>query len=822
MRASVDRARIVGHRVAVLVGVLAVLGGSISLIGWIFNIPRLTDWEGDGISMMPNASLCAALLGLAIILLARRQERAPLRVVRALAGTVLAIALVTLFEHLAGVNVGIDTLIVNRDWGHALTLSPMRMGIPGSLSFAALALTILLLTGSARHRSIAGVVPLLPIAISLLSLIGYWFGAESLYGIAAITGIASQTSCIILGLAVGTLALAFEIGIVGLMARDDPGGQVFRLLLLPVIVIPWTLGWLCVLGEQAHLFETAFGVAVVALLQIFLFCGLLYWTSHRISRHAQEASTAEGRLAAIVQASDDAIISTTTEGIITSWNAGAERMFGYTPAEAIGQSVNLVIPPDRQSEESQIVGRLQRREHVRHYDTIRRRKDGTGLSVSLSVAALWGEDGQLAGLSKTARDITERCQSEQILRTKEQELRTLAEAERKARAVAEQASLMKDEFLATLSHELRTPLNAILGWAQLLLIGDSPAEEQREGLETIERNARLQAQLIADLLDMSRIISGKIRIDVQRVDLPKVVEQAFESVRPSAEAKQVRFRKIIDPKAGPIAGDPTRIQQVLWNLLTNAIKFTPKEGRVEIVLERVNSHVEISVVDSGIGIAAEDVPVVFDRFRQVDSSTTRHHGGLGLGLSIVKSLVDLHGGTVSVTSPGKDQGATFRISLPLMPVEGDPYREHPVADRLAPLAWGEVELRGLRVLVVDDAPDARQLVQRLLMQSHAEVTIAATVAQALESMKTTRYHAIVSDIGMPGQDGYHFIREVRKLAPTDGGATPAIALTAFARTEDRTRALREGFQMHLAKPIQAQELLVAVSTLASRNGRAQD
>ncbi len=709
MPASLDRARVVGQRVAVLVGILAVIGGAVSLCGWVFNIPRLTDWEGDGVSMQPNASLCAALLGAAIWLLARKLTPASIRLARVLSFAVVSIAALTLFEHLSGVNLGIDTLIAQREWGRALTLSPMRMGIPGSTSFCALGITILLLTGSAWQRSLAGVVPLLPIAISLLSLIGYWFGADSLYGIAAITGIASQTSCIILGLAIGTLALAFEIGIVRLMGRPDPGGQIFRLLLLPVILIPWTLGWLCVLGEERHLFEPAFGFAIAALLQIFLFFGLLYWTSTRISRVAREVSTAEGRLAAIVQASDDAIISTTTNGEITSWNSGAEQMFGYAPAEAIGQSVNLVIPPDRRSEEAEIVARLKRREHVSHYDTIRQRKDGTGLSVSLSVAALWDEEGQLVGISKTARDVTERCRTEQILRAKEQELRTLAEAERNARASAERASLMKDEFLATLSHELRTPLNAILGWAQLLLIGDSPADEQREGLETIERNARLQAQLIADLLDMSRIISGKIRLDVQRIDLPSLVEQAFESVRPSAEAKQVRFRKIIDPKAGPVAGDPTRIQQVLWNLLTNAIKFTPKDGRIEIILERVNSHVEISVVDSGIGISAADLPIVFDRFQQVDASTTRHHGGLGLGLSIVKSLVELHGGEVNVSSPGLNQGATFRINLPLMAIEGDRDREHPESSRPTPLTKGEVELHGLRVLVVDDAADARRL-----------------------------------------------------------------------------------------------------------------
>ncbi|MBA3484196.1 MAG: PAS domain S-box protein [Pirellulales bacterium] len=396
----------------------------------------------------------------------------------------------------------------------------------------------------------------------------------------------------------------------------------------------------------------------------------------------------------------------------------------------------------------------------------------------------------------------------------------LLEAERAARAEAERVSLMKDEFLATLSHELRTPLNAILGWSQLIAMGDMDDDELRQGLETIERNARAQTQLIEDLLDMSRIISGKVRLDVQRVDLAGVVDAAVDSVQPSADAKGIRLRKIVDPLAGPVSGDPMRMQQVVWNLLSNAVKFTPKNGTIDVLLERVNSHLEITVHDSGAGIKPEFLPWVFERFRQADSSTTRKHGGLGLGLSIVKQLVELHGGTVRAKSAGENQGATFIVALPLAPIRSDENRDHPAAYKVPGIDCEELHLDGLKVLVVDDEPDARHLIKRVLKQCHAEVTLAAGADEALAALKAVRPDVIISDVGMPGKDGYQFIREVRSLMAADGGHIPAIALTAFARSEDRTRAMLAGYQVHMSKPIEPHELLATIASLAGRMKRA--
>jgi signal transduction histidine kinase/ActR/RegA family two-component response regulator len=396
------------------------------------------------------------------------------------------------------------------------------------------------------------------------------------------------------------------------------------------------------------------------------------------------------------------------------------------------------------------------------------------------------------------------------------EAKKSADAERAARSEVERVSLVKDEFLATLSHELRTPLNAVLGWAEMLLGRASADPEMRRGLETIARNARAQAQLIEDLLDMNRIVSGKIRLDVQRLMLDFCIESAIDTVRPSAEAKALQLRTTLDPHAGPVYGDPHRLQQIVWNLLSNAVKFTPKGGKIDVLLRRVSSHVELTVADSGIGIHADLLPRIFDRFRQADSSSTRKYGGLGLGLSIVKELVELHGGTVRADSPGEQQGATLVVSLPLRAIRDGQAGGHSTAERAPAVQPATVVLAGVKVLVVDDEPDARELLKAVLAEAGAEVVTAASVDDALAVLPLVRPDAIVSDIGMPGRDGYQLLRAVRALPEAAGGRTPAVAMTAYARSEDRTRALLAGYQVHIAKPIEPHELVVIVGSLTGR------
>ena len=384
-----------------------------------------------------------------------------------------------------------------------------------------------------------------------------------------------------------------------------------------------------------------------------------------------------------------------------------------------------------------------------------------------------------------------------------------------ARAAAEAASRTKDEFLATVSHELRTPLNAMLGWAQLLQASPDPDRLQR-GLDTIIRNARLQTQLIDDLLDVSRIISGRMRLDVRTIDLAPVIEAAIEAVRPAAEARQIRLVRLLDPQAGPVAGDSDRLQQVVWNLLANAVRFTPRDGRVEVRLERVSSHVEIVVADNGMGIRQELLPQVFDRFLQADSSTTRRHGGLGLGLAIVRHLAELHGGTVEASSPGEGQGATFVVRLPLSIAHLQPSQErvHPRVEAENCPDDPALSLDGVRVLVVDDEADARETLTGMLEHCGAETLAVRSAGEALEALARFRPHVLLCDIGMPEQDGYSLIRQIRELPAEQGGTIPAAALTAYARGEDRRKALRSGFQMHLAKPVQLHDLTTVVASLA--------
>ncbi|RBP41511.1 PAS domain S-box-containing protein [Roseimicrobium gellanilyticum] len=426
------------------------------------------------------------------------------------------------------------------------------------------------------------------------------------------------------------------------------------------------------------------------------------------------------------------------------------------------------------------------------------------------VTPLRDADGKVNRLTATSRDITEQR------KTSEEALASAAEAERQSR--------MKDEFLATLSHELRTPLQSILGWTQMLRSGVCEEGELEQGLEVIDRNAQAQTKIIEDLLDMSRILSGKVRLDVQRVQVASVIESALETVKPAADAKNIRLQSILDPLARPISGDPARLQQVFWNLLSNAIKFTPRDGRVQILLERVNSHLEVVVTDTGCGIEADFLPYVFERFRQADASTTRRHGGLGLGLAIVKNLTELHGGTARVKSPGVGQGSTFVICLPLAPIHVEPddgSRRHPDAVNGERTMAPPPKLDGISVLVVDDEEDARMLIAKMLAKAGAQVHKAGSAKEAIEELKRILPDVLISDIGMPVADGYSLIRSVRALPAELGGRVPAIALSAYTRTEDRIRSISEGFQIHLSKPADAVELLAVVQSLfnATRNVR---
>lgn len=647
------------------------------------------------------------------------------------------------------------------------------------------------------------------------------------------------------------------------------------------------------------------------------------------------------RLAAIVASSDDAIISKNLEGIIVTWNEGASRIFGYTADEMIGKSIALLIPHDRLEEEPAILARLRAGQRVDHYQTVRKRKDGSLIDISLSISPLRNAAGEIVGASKIARDISQQKRAEEALRVSNERFRLMADsapvliwiadrtkarnwfnrrwleftgrptdmeagfgwtqsvheddlarmlqqyaegfdthkpfrteyrirradgmarwlieqaqplfegadgafsgyigscvditeskqlqsereetlkAERAAREEAERVGRLKDEFLATVSHELRTPLNAILGWSTLLRRLEPGGEDHARGLETIERNARVQGQIIADLLDMSRIISGKVQLDVQSLNLSDVINAALDAVKLSMEAKKLRVRVTLDAKAGRLRGDPNRLQQVFWNLLTNAVKFTPAGGRIDLMLERVNSHVEVSIEDSGVGIKPEFLAFVFDRFRQADSSTSRRHGGLGLGLSIVKHLVELHGGSVRVKSQGEGHGATFVVALPIsvMRTEETGSSERPAFSDVDVSTIELPSLKGVRALVVDDQEDARVLMCRLIEEQGGNCALAASAEEALNLVVKEDVNILISDIGMPDFDGYELIRKIRGLPSAAVRNLPAIALTAYARADDRQRALLAGFQMHVSKPVEPRELIAGIASLLNLNSK---
>ena len=713
-----------------------------------------------------------------------------------------------------------------------------------------------------------------------------------------------------------------------------------------------------------------------------------------------DAEILSGWLHAIIESADDAIISKTLDGTLTSWNKAAESILGYTAEEVVGKSVLMLIPEERRDEETMILSNIRAGRRVEHFQTVRLRKDGTRINVALTISPIKDAEGNIVGASKILRDITriKRIEDERGVVQKRLEEETeiveainrigailsaeleqdklvqivtdaatdltgaefgaffynvldasggsymlyalsgvprekfenfpmpratdlfgptfrgeatirladvkkdprygkhgpyfgmpeghlpvtsylavsvtsrdgtvigglffghhlegvfterheriveglagqiaiamdnsrlyeqarealreremLLEREREAREQAEIASRAKDEFLGLLSHELRTPLNSILGWTRILSSQNLDAESATQALETIDRNAKLQARLIDDMLDVSRIISGKLRLDAQPVDLTTVINAAIETLRPAADAKQIRMYVTLDFGNANVLGDPVRLQQVVWNLVANAIKFIPRGSSVRISLRRVNSHVEIKVSDTGPGIDKDFLPHVFERFRQADSGTNKRYSGLGLGLSIVRHLVELHGGTVEAVNGEDGTGAVFTVKLPVMVVSRPIEEMVRQPEELKPIASSGLafdcppDLAGLKILAVDDEPDSRALLRMLFEACGADVHLCSSAADALEALDKFEPDVLVSDIGMPEEDGYSLIKRIREKEATTGKRLPAVALTAFARAEDRFQALQAGYNMHVAKPVEPAELALVVS-----------
>ena len=516
----------------------------------------------------------------------------------------------------------------------------------------------------------------------------------------------------------------------------------------------------------------------------------------------RRAETAQARLAAIVDSSDDVIVSKTLEGVITSWNGAAERLFGWTPTEAIGKHITLIIPDDRRAEEDDVLARIRRGERVDHFETVRVTKDGRFVDMSITVSPIRDYSGRIVGASKIARDISERR------RLEEARAGALAR-EREAREQAEALSRTKDELLATVSHELRTPLNSIFGWARMMQSSDMDESGRMRAISAIIRNVTALGRLVEDLLDLSRVVTGRMRLDVRPVDFITVVEAAMETVRPAANAKGIALGTTTHGAIGVIHGAPDRLQQVVWNLLMNAVKFTPRGGRVDVSLRRVRSMLEMEVSDTGEGIAPELLPHIFDAFRQGDNSSTRRYGGLGLGLTLVRQLVELHGGQVRAESQGKNGGATFTVTLPLASAaSGDASEEAPTDS--PPKG---ARLHGVNVLVVDDDVEFLELATMALRQAGAEVRTASSAYGAHDLVKSWKPAVVLTDLAMPIEDGFMLLGTVRRALSE---LVPVVAVTANATPENQARVAEAGFDLCLAKPVDPLELTAAVARLLQR------
>ena len=536
-------------------------------------------------------------------------------------------------------------------------------------------------------------------------------------------------------------------------------------------------------------------------------------------KKAQEAlSESEAQLANMIASAMDAIITVDSDQRILVFNAAAEKMFRCSAQEVLGQSIDRFIPEQFRAEH---------RKHIRSFGDTNVTKRSMGALGSLSGFRADGHEFPIeASISQIEvkaqklytvilRDITERQ------RAAEERERLLA-AEQEARAEAEAANRAKDEFLALVSHELRTPLNSIVGWVDILLTNpDRDEAHLARALEVIKRNAALQARIIEDILDVSRIVvAGKLQLEIRPVELPTIIHAAIGAVQLTAAEKRIRIRQSLDRSVDPVLGDPYRLQQIVWNLLANAIKFTPDGGEVEVSLEQAGSNARITVRDTGEGIRPEFLPHIFDRFSQADSSGTRSYGGLGLGLAIVRHLVELHGGTVEAYSAGEKQGAVFTVTLPSEPahVESCVSSGGFEADRDS--RDDGASLAGIRVLIVDDDLDSREVLAALLELRAAEVRSAGSAREALDAMTDWKPDVLVSDIGMPGQDGYDLIREVRSRAAEDGGQIPAIALTGYAAVQDGERALSAGYHTHMAKPVEPGHLVKLIASFGGKSGHS--
>jgi len=891
-------------------GAYAVLGGLAALVGWVANVPRLTDWGSHGISMFPNTALCAIASGLALAMAAsaprlRAESRLP-------AVLVAALGTATLLEHVTGVNLGIDTLLLERTWGQAAAAAPMRMGPPASLSFVMIGAALVLATRGAGSRRVASALAVSVAAVAMLSLCGHLFGAQQMYALPRLTGIAFPTSSVLLVLGFGLIASLPDRE--PMRALLDPGtaGVLARRAVPVAILVPFAIGWVRLAIQERGLIDTAFGTALRTVVEVLLFTAFLWpalamiraqeralreseeelrgkaaqlatvldtaavglsrvdldgvilwandaelemlgyqreqyvgrhvgefhvdaaavtdilarlrrrenledhqarvrtaggavmwvlidatvvvvddrvvhsqWFTRDITEHKRDEQ-ARALLSSIIANSDDAIVSKSLDGIITSWNAGAERMFGWTAAEAIGKPIELVIPPDRLEEEREIIARLRAGQRIDHFETVRRTKDGRTFDISLTISPVKDSSGEIVGASKIARDVTDR---------------------RRLETERVEADRRKDEFLAILAHELRNPLAPVRSAAQYLKLKGSENPELRRPIEMIDRQVAQMSRLIDDLLDVSRISRGVLGIRRAGVLASAVVDAAVDASRDELHAQGHRLRTNIPDEPIMLLADRDRLVQVLCNLLGNAAKYTPPGGQLELAVAATDDLLRISVKDDGIGIPPEKLTEIFELFARVDPSLDRQ-GGLGIGLTLVRQLVELHGGTIEARSPGVGHGSEFVLELPVVATA----TTIPTHADTTPASIPR------RILVADDNRDAAESLKLLLELGGHDVHTVFDGESAVRCAETLEPDVALVDIGMPRANGYEVASRIREQPW--GKGIYLVALTGWGQEDDKRRAHEAGFDAHLVKPVPPEALDRLLATMCNPSSAA--
>ena len=825
-----------GMRVAGVSGLYAALGGAVTLAGWILDLPRLTDWNGSGISMFVNTAICALLSGLGILVLAFRPA-GPRAIPRLLGGAVATIGVLTLAEHVFAVNLGIDTALVSRPWGQAAAASPMRMGPPASLSFALVGVALVLaVSGAPRSRRIASGIGIGAVTIAGLSLVGYLYGAQRLYTRPNVTAIAMQTATMILAIGVGLIAAIPERGLAALVRRDDPGGVLMRRLLLPIVLVPLSLGGLRVLGEDLDLFDETFGVAVLVFAMIACFLGLLAWTAAGLSRadairrRQQEALRDSERMhrllaeigviAARTNVPGGTSLDELTDGICRRVAEGlAVSRCGFSRVDLDARvfvierehhegfpSLAGIHPMDDDNAPFVESGLAKRTSVVFDLKSDPRtaRRYATAfapLGLRSSISVPLHRDGRWAANFWVSHHEPRRWTDGEVrlMQTVAERVWLVMEQARVAGALqASEASLqeadrLKDEFLATLAHELRNPLAPVRNAVRFLSIKGSLDPELESAREMIDRQVTHMARLIEDLTDVSRISRGKLTLRRQELDLRDVVRDAVDLARGGFSEKRQALHVVLPEERLWVDGDPVRLGQIVGNVLNNACKYSHSRGRIELRAAREGGDVVLAVRDDGTGIAEEMLPRVFDMFVQADQALERSAGGLGIGLALVRGLVDLHRGSVEARSDGLGKGSEFVIRLPAL-AEAPSRAELAPAD--APVSPSVVQ----RFLVVDDNLDSATSLALLLKHEGHETHVAYDGVQAVERAEALLPDVVLLDIGLPKLNGYDACRAIRSARPD--APTLIVALTGWGQEDDRRKSQDAGFDGHLVKPVE--------------------